>query len=165
MNAISKTILNDYGYYSCISDLINSDVVKQMDNYVQHGSTSTLDHCIRVSYRAYKISKKLHMDYLSAARGALLHDLFLYDWHLRPKGDKLFQKHGFTHPQTAYENASKHFNLSKKEKDIIVKHMWPLTLRKVPRYKESMLVSLIDKYSSVGETLVPAFAKISDYLL
>jgi len=165
MNAISKSILQDFEYYTCVRDLIESDVVKQMDLYIQHGKTTTLDHCIRVSYHAYKISKKLHMDYVSTARGALLHDLFLYDWHQRPKGDKLFEKHGYTHPMTAYNNASKYFSLNNKEKDIIIKHMWPLTLRKVPRHKESFLVSLIDKYSSVAETLVPAFEKISDYLL
>ena len=165
MNAISKSILNHLEYYDCIRDLIQSDTVLSMDNYTQHGSTSTLDHCIRVSYRSYKIAKSLKMDYVSAARAGLLHDLFLYDWHLEPKGKKLFQKHGFTHPRKALENANNNFELNKKEKDIILKHMWPLTLRSVPRYKESFLVSLIDKYSSCGETLVPVLTKISNYLL
>ena len=90
------------------------------------------------------------MDYKSAARAGLLHDLFLYDWHNQPR-KKLFEKHGYTHPRTALNNASNNFDLNYKEKDIILKHMWPLTLKSVPRYKESFLVSIVDKYSSCGE--------------
>jgi uncharacterized protein len=38
------------------------------------------------------------------------------------------------------------------EKDIIEKHMWPLTLR-LPRYKESYVVLMVDKYCAFSETL------------
>lgn len=160
-----QKIMNNGLYMECVKDVFNSDIVRMMENYIQHGSTTTFEHSINVSYFSFKIAKFFKMDYKSAARAGLLHDLFLYDWHLRPKGLKLFQKHGYTHPQTALENAQKHFNLNDKEKDIISKHMWPLTLRKVPRYKESFLVSVVDKCSSCGETLVPLMDKISDYLL
>lgn len=165
MNKLSKKILSNNGYYNTISDLIESSVVLSMDNYIQHGSTSTLDHCIRVSYRSYKLAKLFNLDYKSAARAGLLHDLFLYDWHNAPKGKKLLEKHGYTHPQKALNNASSNFDLNTKEKDIILKHMWPLTLRSVPKYKESFIVSLVDKYSSCGETLIPVFSRITDYIL
>ena len=72
----------------------------------------------------------------------------------------LFQKHGFTHPRTALENACKYFNLNEIEKDIIEKHMWPLTLRKVPKYKESVVVTMVDKYCSTKETFSPLVEKI-----
>lgn len=163
MNQLSKKLLSKKGYYDAISDLIESSVVLKMDEYIQHGTTSTLDHCIRVSYRSYKIAKLFKMDYKSAARAGLLHDLFLYDWHLEPKR-KLFEKHGYTHPKTALMNASNNFNLNSKEKDIILKHMWPLTLRSVPKYKESFLVSIVDKYSSCGETLVPFANKLAEFI-
>ena len=165
MNQFSKKLLSKKDYYNTVSDLVENSVVLSMDNYTQHGSTSTLDHCIRVSYRSYKIAKALKMDYISAARAGLLHDLFLYDWHLQPKGKKMLEKHGYTHPKTALNNACLHFELNSKEKDIILKHMWPLTLRSVPKYKESFLVSMVDKYSSCGETLFPLMRKISDYIL
>lgn len=163
MNKVSKRLLLKKDYYDSISDLIESSVVLSMDNYIQHGSTSTLDHCIRVSYRSYKIAKLFKMDYKSAARAGLLHDMFLYDWHLAPK-KSLFDKHGYTHPKTALINASNHFELNKKEQDIILKHMWPLTLRSVPKYKESFLVSFIDKYCSCGETLVPLANKLAEFI-
>jgi len=40
--------------------------------------------------------------------------------------------------------------LNDTEKDIIEKHMWPLTIR-LPKNKESLVVSLVDKYCSFME--------------
>lgn len=158
-------ILSDTQYYECIKDVFNSDPVQLMDTFIQHGKITTFEHCVNVSYRSYKIAKFFKMDYKSAARAGLLHDMFLYDWHLQPKGDPFFQKHGFTHPERALKNAMFYFELNKKEIDIISKHMWPLTLRKVPRYKESFVVSFVDKYIACKETVSPYLEKISDYLL
>lgn len=158
-------IINNKEYMKCVEDVFYSDAVKKMDEYIQHGSTTTLEHCINVSYHSYKLAKLLHLDCKSAARAGLLHDLFLYDWHLLPKGDPLFQKHGFTHPQKALENANKYFSLNDMEKDIIEKHMWPLTLRKFPKYKESFLISFVDKYTSTSETVVPVAKRAANYAM
>ena len=38
------------------------------------------------------------------------------------------------------------------EKDIILKHMWPVTI-KLPKYKESYIVSSVDKYCALAESL------------
>ena len=160
-----EKILSDSEYYECIKDVFNSDPVKLMDTFIQHGKITTLEHCISVSYKSYKVAKRFKMDYKAAARAGLIHDMFLYDWHLQPKGDPFFKKHGFTHPQKALENALMYFELSEKEQDIISKHMWPLTLRKVPKYKESFVVSFVDKYIACKETISPYLEKISDYLL
>ena len=59
--------------------------------------------------------------------------------------------HAFTHPKTAYKNASKLFALNEKEKDIILKHMWPVTIA-LPKYKESYLLTLVDKYCALNES-------------
>lgn len=78
----------------------------------------------------------------------MLHDLFLYDWRKpRPDGKKL---HAFHHPRTALDNASKIFDLNDKEKDIILKHMWPLTVVP-PKYVESFIITLTDKYATLEE--------------
>ena len=159
-----EQILKDKEYMSCIGDLLDSEPVRLMDEYMQHGSTTTLEHCVNVSYHCYKISKKLHLDYKSAARAGLLHDLFLYDWHIYTK-DPFFQKHAFSHPKKALNNALKHFELNDIEKDIIEKHMWPLTFTKVPKYKESFLITVVDKYTTCGETIFPIARKAGNYSL
>ena len=163
MKIKDKYNITDSKYYNCVKDLLETDVVKEMDNYIQHGTTTCLKHCIDVSYKSYKIAKKLKLDYIAVARAALLHDLFLYDWHNLPKIKitKLFEMHGYTHPTIALENASKHFELTEKEKDIICKHMWPLTFTKVPKYKESIIVLLVDKHISTKETISPYVKKRS----
>ncbi len=165
LNVISKEDIkleemnNDILFHEYIDELLYSDAVQSMKQYIQHGSTTTFEHCLNVSYISYKIAKKLNLDAKSTARAALLHDLFLYDWHNQEK-KPLFEKHGFTHPKTALNNACKYFCLNDIEKDIISKHMWPLTLRQVPKYKESIIVTSVDKYCSTKETFAPLFSKI-----
>ena len=135
---------------SIISDFLNNEKVQEMKNYIQHGRITTLDHCIRVSYTAYRWCKLLGLDYRSAARGALLHDFYLYDWH--DKSNPVHSTHGFTHAALALKNAEKYFRLSSKEKDIIKKHMFPLNITP-PRHTESFIACLADKYCALGETL------------
>ena len=98
-----------------------------MREYVQHGVTSCLEHCISVSYRSYLACKEYGLDARAAARAGLLHDLFLYDWHShRPEpGEGL---HGFTHPRRALEKAERDFELNDAERAIILHDMWPLTI-------------------------------------
>ena len=141
-------IYNDEEYMSIVKDIIENDLVNQMKQYRQHFTVSCFDHCLYVSYNLYLLCKKRKLDYISAARAGLVHDLFLYDWRKRQEGRKGL--HAYTHPKTAYENAKKIFNLNKKEKDIILKHMWPVTLA-IPRYKETFLMTYVDKYFAYSE--------------
>ena len=67
-------------------------------------------------------------------------------------------------PADTYKVFNRAF-IENKEKDIIEKHMWPLTLRQVPKYKESFLVSFVDKYTSSCETVVPVAQKAGNYAL
>lgn len=136
-------------FKECIRDLSENEIVQSMDRYIQHGDVTCLQHCKTVSYRSYLVCKRLKLDYRSAARGGYLHDFFLYDWHIPNSHVGL---HGFTHSKISLRNAEKHFELNEVEKDIIVKHMWPLTL-KLPKYKESYIVLIVDKYSSLIEIL------------
>ncbi len=68
--------------------------------------------------------------------------------------------HAFTHPKTAYMNASKLFNLNDKEADIILKHMWPVTLS-FPKYKESYLLTFVDKYCALSEFMYGMCSRVS----
>lgn len=164
MNVREKFNIYDDEYYSCVEDLLENELVIKMDSFIQHGLTSTLKHCIDVSYKSYKIAKKLNLDYVSSARAGLLHDFYLYDWHDLEKEKNLFKKHGYVHPTIALNNAKENFELTELEEDIISKHMWPLTLRSVPKHRESMLVSLVDKYTSTKETVHPYLKVIRRYV-
>lgn len=141
----------DMEYIECVRDIFEADVFWQMDNYIQHGDTTTLKHCVAVSYVSYLICKKHHLDYRAAARAGLLHDMFLYDWHTHYRDTKK-RFHGITHPKEALKNAEKSFRLSPKEKDIILKHMWPLTLIP-PKSREGFVVVYADKYCTTLETV------------
>lgn len=142
-----KNKLSKNEYDNCVNDLFMCQNVSLMSGFVQHGNVSCLEHCKDVSYYSYVICKKLRLDYRSAARGGLLHDYFLYDWHNSP-----YRFHGFRHPNHALNNANKDFDLNAIERDIIKNHMWPLTILP-PRYVESFVVSFMDKYCTIKEVL------------
>ncbi len=145
-----KTLLiEDKEFEEIIEDIINNQTVQKMKYYNQHYDTSCFEHCRNVAYIGYKMCKRLRLDYKAIARAGMLHDLFLYDW--RKRQDDRKGLHAFTHPSTAAQNAKKIFDLSEKEEDIILKHMWPLTI-KLPKYPESYIITIADKYSAICES-------------
>ena len=149
---------NQSEFDSIIQDLVSNETVQKMKLYKQHYNTSCYEHCKHVAYYSYLICKKYHLDYISATRAGMVHDLFLYDWRIRQNGRKGF--HAFTHPKTALNNASKIFELNEKEVDIILKHMWPVTLR-FPKYIESYVITFVDKYCAIQESIQAYKAKNS----
>ena len=137
----------DQEFFEITKYLINHPTVLQMKNYRQHYDTNCYDHCIEVAYWSYRFCKKHNLDYVSMARAAILHDLFLYDW--RHSKAMLKGWHAFRHPQIALENALNICDLNEKEKDIILKHMWPVTFFQFPKYKESFIITIADKLSAL----------------
>lgn len=146
-----EKIFADKEYMQIVKDLIINETVLRMKIYRQHFNVSCFDHCLFVSYNSYLICKKHNLDYKSVARAGLLHDLFLYDWRKREEGRKGL--HAFTHGKTALENALKITNLNDKERDIIIKHMWPVTLS-LPKYKETFVITYVDKCIAIAEKKV-----------
>ena len=107
MEDLIHKIYMDSEFIEITKELIENETVQEMKKYRQHFETSCYEHCFIASYYCYVICKKLKLDYVSATRAAMLHDLFLYDWRKRQNGRKGL--HAFTHGKTAYENASKLF--------------------------------------------------------
>lgn len=118
-------------------------------NYIQHGTITCYEHSVSVAYVSLWLAQRLgvRVDQRSLIRGALLHDYFLYDWH---KAEDAGKWHGFRHAQKALDNAQKEFQLNPVEQDVIRKHMFPLNV-KLPRYRESFLVSCADKICTLCE--------------
>lgn len=146
-----KTLQLSSEYLGCVRDILEHPVFCSMEYYYQHGKTTCKEHCIRVSYLSYRICRRMGWDSRAAARAALLHDLFLYDWHTHAKltGEHF---HGFTHPRAALQNAVTHFELTRQEQNMILRHMWPLT-PVPPATLEGLAVCCADKVCSSSEVV------------
>lgn len=135
----------------------------EMDQNIQHGKTTTKEHVMNVANISMKLGNALKIRYSKRelVRGALLHDYFLYDWHEEATEENGRPKslHGFRHPRIALKNAEEDYELSKKEREIIQKHMWPLTVTQVPRCREAWLVVAADKVAAVSEFFVDNFGR------
>lgn len=144
MDEISN-IIYEYAY-----DILSSENMQSEKNFIQHGSVSVYQHSLNVTKSCIKLTKALHInvDMRSLVRGALLHDYFLYDWHISDKSHCL---HGFRHAGFALKNASAEYQLNKIEKNMIKRHMFPLN-PVPPRYKESCILCIADKICAVKET-------------
>ena len=125
--------------------------ILKLQQYPNHRISNLYDHSSRVALCAYALSHRLHIgvDGAALARGAMLHDYYLY--HAQSYKKITYREHLLGHPHTALVNAKEHFVLSKKEENIIESHMWPMTLTKLPKSKEAFLVQLADKVCAFGE--------------
>ena len=144
-------------FFNTLKEVRNKNTSRLLDtkNFIQHGKTSVYRHSVRVAFASYRLGLLLQkagakINIKELLYGALLHDYFLYDWHVKSSHRPL---HGFFHPKRALVNADRDFQLTNKEKDIIQKHMFPLTLS-VPKYLESVVVCLADKWVSLVETVL-----------
>ncbi|NLC96252.1 MAG: HD domain-containing protein [Erysipelotrichaceae bacterium] len=127
-----------------ISEIIENAEFQKLEYYSQHLNTSRLQHSINVAYYTYKMSKSLELDYISATKGALLHDFFLYNWQDKNHN---FTEHKYMHPIAALENSKKYFEVNEIMEDCILNHMWPVTHTR-PKTAEGHIVQLADKYSA-----------------
>lgn len=122
--------------------------------FVQHGTVSVYDHVTAVARASLGAADALgrvglRVDRASLLRGALLHDYFLYDWH---DPEPWHNWHGFKHPYFALKNAEEDFDLTPRERNIIVRHMFPL-VPIPPTCREAWIVCLADKWVATRETV------------
>ncbi len=138
-------------FFEMLKDISKTSRFSETEYYIQHGKTTVKSHCINVAYTAYYISYKLKIavNERELVRGALLHDYFLYDWHEKSLKNSI---HGYTHPELAFREADKDFDLSMVERDMIKHHMFPLTIRP-PRSTEGKILCLADKLCAIKETV------------
>ncbi len=143
------TLLKEHG-----EDILNSENFRRTQRHIQHGTMTVHNHCMDVARYSLILNKKLGIgcDMHDLIRGALLHDYFLYDWHDKAYLSQRKRLHGFHHPMTALYNAEKEYQLNDTQREIIRKHMWPLSVVP-PVCREAWVVTAADKYCSIMETI------------
>lgn len=144
-----RALLKEHG-----SDILNSDNFKSTQKHIQHGNMTVHNHVMDVARYSLLLNKKFHIgcNKHDLIRGALLHDYFLYDWHDKEQLSERKRLHGFWHPGIALRNAEKEYELNDIQREIIKKHMWPLSVVP-PTCREAWVVTTADKYCSLMETI------------
>ena len=129
-------------------ELLESEPVRMMGRWQHHGRITTLDHSLFVAYLSFRAARWLRLDERAAARGGLLHDLYLYDpadRNAHPGNQCL------DHPVFALRNAQALCpDLSDREANAIVSHMFPLAVH-LPRSRVAIAVNLADKLCATIE--------------
>lgn len=135
-----------------LTGIIETPQAQSMKTFIQHGHITTYTHVMNVVCMSCLVDERVHAhcDKRSLIRGAFLHDFYLYDWHDPTSNDGL---HGFKHPVRALNKAEALFRLNPKERNIIVSHMWPMTLTRIPKCREAAIVCLSDKLCALYETV------------
>lgn len=144
---------NNDVFYEYAHDILAHELFLQSKNILAHGAVSIYDHSIEVAGLAFRIAekyKKKHpeLDMRCVIRSALLHDFFLYEWHI-PGWRYII--HGWTHPVIAAKKAREIFNITDKEYSCIKTHMWPWVFWRLPRCREGWIISWADKISALKE--------------
>lgn len=142
----------DKHYEAYAAKWLAQPAVQRMDTFVQHGTTSTLDHTKSVAHASLALARALHLNVCEAdlVAGALLHDFYLYDWHDRSTSKP---NHATKHPLYAAQNARELLGVNSHVASIIETHMWPLPPSRVPASTEAWIVTVADKWVSLKETI------------
>lgn len=133
---------------SLIDDIKNNKDFNKLNKELHHGITR-YEHSMRVAKYTYALGKLFKMKSTKdATRAALLHDFYTNE----DLNDKNSVKKLGLHPSVALTNSLKYYELNEMQQDIIKSHMFPCNLT-VPQYKESWLVSGVDKVVGTYEML------------
>lgn len=159
--------LNSTDFLEIIKDFKNIPDFISTKNYKHHGGDNNLyNHSLDTAYCVYKLCHffgvtEEHTE--SAVIAALLHDFYGYDCHnpknyanldrLNSKGlQKIYKLHAFYHGKSAVTNIENYIELTDRQKDAILKHMFPL-YPIPPKYIEGWLITTADKIIATKECL------------
>jgi uncharacterized protein len=131
-------------------EILEHELFAESKKIFSHGSITIYDHSLAVARLAFSMAEKNPaVDKKCVVRAALLHDFFLYEWHI--PGIR-YLLHGWRHPAVAAKKAREVFHITDKEYSCIRTHMWPWTLFTPPRCREGWIISLADKIVALKET-------------
>lgn len=177
MSLLKKKHLSNFN--KIIKEIKYSKFMQETKNFKHHGGSNNIYiHCLKTAYCVYIICLILHLRptiIKSAVIAALLHDIFGYDWtnakldkNQEWKKEKGFNKikklHAFNHGIESVNNVSQYVSLTERQKDAIIKHMFPL-YPIPPRYIEGWLLTITDKIIATQECLATPFYYLSHFNL
>ena len=141
----------DKEFLSYVQEILDSDEFKKRKKFEHHENESVYDHSLKVAYDSYLYAKKHKLNVRDISIGGLLHDFYYKPWKEDHEKKPLLKKHGFVHAKEALENSHKHFPhlMNDRIDNIILRHMFPLNI-KPPKYKESWVVTMMDKKDSLS---------------
>ena len=147
----NQEAVHDEAFFCSAREVLSRSRLAEEACYIQHGRTTTLLHSIAVAFTADMLARLLdrteRVDEIR--RAALLHDYYLYDWHVPDRSHRL---HGLRHPAFAVKNAFRDFpDLTEHEADAIRHHMFPL-VPVPPRHSTGWIVTFADKHCAFYET-------------
>ncbi|MBO5494617.1 MAG: HDIG domain-containing protein [Eubacterium sp.] len=150
-------------FISLTEDILQNELFRGMTQYEHHGTTDTHFHSVYVAYTAMKVCEKIGADTEYIVRTSLLHDFYLYDWHI----EKHEEYHAWYHPKAAVRNIRKYnvIPLDKKQEDMILRHMFPLA--KAPNSLGGWVLTLSDKrcatadYIKTSKKFIPVYNEIN----
>lgn len=146
-------------FCSEVEDLMQNETVQKMKTFPHHKKISTHFHSVYVAYSCHKLGKIIGIETRDLTRGALLHDLYLYDWHT----EKHEEKHAWYHPKMAAINAEKYvMPLTDKQRDMILAHMWPLHLLP-PKSLDGFILTFCDKHCANMDIFTSSLSFIPIY--
>lgn len=154
-------------WYKIVRKILKNKEFQKRRLFTHHENESLWTHSIKVSFNSYKYAIKHNINAYNCAIAGILHDFYTRAWQdgieleeledkyrdrfINPKKEKLFEMHAFSHPVEALENSRLYFKkyLNKNIENAIISHMFPLSL-KLPKCKESFVITLIDKKVSIN---------------
>jgi len=162
-------------WFEIVEHILLNDEFQRRKIFPHHHNMTVWDHSILVSFKSFLLAKQVKADEKICAIAGLLHDFYPWSWintkeleefengkYLEENKRKktFFELHGFTHGKAASINYVKFFPEleNKKITNSIKNHMFPLTIVP-PRYKEGIIITIIDKINSAHEMPSPVFIK------
>lgn len=137
-------------WQSIVNPIITTKEYIKRRTFRHHGDVTVYEHSLNVSRLAYRMAKKLHLDYRSAAIAGVLHDLYTTPWQEDHTKKPFFQQHGFVHARIALENSKRHYSefLNPAIENAILRHMFPLNIVP-PKYAIGYILTIADKIVSI----------------
>jgi len=167
-----------YDWFLIAKPILFHEEYQKRKFFKHHEKESVYEHSIKVSLLSYQLAKIFHANIENCVIAALLHDFYIHAWQYSDelqqldfiyqenlyKKIPLFQKHGFIHPYEAAKNANYYFKdlMNERITDAILKHMFPISIctpYRLPKYKESWIITIADKIVSIRETSFKALPK------